>query len=1162
MAIAEITGKPGLDLITGIQSQTSNQALRALSQHVATVVSELPDNHSRKQLLELTALQLFAELDNPFRRLIKTLYIIQSRSHFLRFADTSNEFHNSYTSVLKRQLATLIKKDWLQPDGLLGSRIRQSVKAAFKSNNRNCSYQQIMDSLLASIRPSNQPPDNYPHLIDQMHQEVETRMNQHRELSNLKQQTILGAIYRPACQERLGNEIEHLIGQASRLCQQFLPEEHGSSTIPMSYDTAGTDSDMAMSGQIRCTQVSTLPSKSYLYDQLKALIPLIASWLSQIIDNCLITEEKAAKAGIDRLVQFANSTVYRPGQNEDEILSKIIDLSDHFHCLQKQHRHWQASHEIASTHDQWLEIKNTLKALQHINHLPSPQELQGQINTVIFGPDTPALSREDQALLGTVAALKTRYSEPGLVSRALHHPNIREFNRQPEQLSHRITQRNSLWSDTDRAQHNQYQLLTSTLHHLKTDPLYQTNEPELQKAQKHVLEVHRGHMISLRSTQQHCESHLVHSNTELPDQSLLATLESMAWGHTAKYSGIETKPLSEQQKQQLAGLIESTPAESTLSYGASLFDWIGMGKNRQQHKAAASDPVPMLIDSPMSCEPALKTIENINKENTKQIGQLKQVIDNENKTLAEIEKGHNQRARELQEYKKTLFGLLDDRMHYEIMIDGQAYSYADALIAYKNKDNYCNDDVSSTQRHLNSKLRCARHDHKRKHEIYQNDRQWLDFARECRSHHTNPDILPQVIDLMVLESQVKIDDVENQIVHLQQRIQTAEQTIAENSALVKAEAAKLQASLKPELDAQRKKTRVAQLALFSKAFEHGQYLSEFRAMQRVLCQYLRQDMAAGVVEARIIEDCAAQKKHVPSNYREIIEPPVSGADESHCRWHSMSDLPFQIINVPGAFPLLESLRKEGRIYPEQLLTHDDQGKPSSALVFAAAEGRWRACEALIKCLEETRYLDLDTFNRLLTVSPCDDKRNLLHHLAQQAKPTTLKALLQLLNNVSKKQIFDADYASDCLQNRIALDKEHLLKTLLAQTDYEGHHPTDLLLFNIAKRIREWPDDNDQALTSYANDFLINEAKNMWITVSESMGVEQFCQSVECFMKGIDDLDQLSPAKQQAAEDFLKQLMRIFRVHGPAGLHEQLMAQIRVGQTIGMSDQHAFLSGSV
>lgn len=58
------------------------------------------------------------------------------------------------------------------------------------------------------------------------------------------------------------------------------------------------------------------------------------------------------------------------------------------------------------------------------------------------------------------------------------------------------------------------------------------------------------------------------------------------------------------------------------------------------------------------------------------------------------------------------------------------------------------------------------------------------------------------------------------------------------------------------------------------------------------------------------------------------------------------------------------------------------------------------------------------------------------------------------------------------------------------------------------------------------------------------------------MKGIDDLDQLSPEKQQAAENFLKKLMRIFRVHGPAGLHEQLMAQItRVDHANDITDRY-------
>ena len=204
-----------------------------------------------------------------------------------------------------------------------------------------------------------------------------------------------------------------------------------------------------------------------------------------------------------------------------------------------------------------------------------------------------------------------------------------------------------------------------------------------------------------------------------------------------------------------------------------------------------------------------------------------------------------------------------------------------------------------------------------------------------------------------------------------------------------------------------------------------------------------------------------------------------------------------------------------------------------------------ACETLIKSLNATRFpYSIDFLNRLLTTNPSDDNRNLLHYIAGLAKPETLGALLQLLNNVSKKQDFDPDYPTDNLKNRVALDREYFLKSLLTQEDYEGLHPTDLLLFNIGKKIREWPEGGEQALTSFCNDFLINDAKNMWIVAAESFSTNQLYTSIKCFMKGISDLEQLSPAKREAAETLLKNLMRIFKVHGPDTLHEDLMAQIK------------------
>ena len=497
-------------------------------------------------------------------------------------------------------------------------------------------------------------------------------------------------------------------------------------------------------------------------------------------------------------------------------------------------------------------------------------------------------------------------------------------------------------------------------------------------------------------------------------------------------------------------------------------------------------------------------------------------------------------------------------MHAMIIINGKEYSYADALIGFVNKNNtYTLRDATTAQKWAAEVLHDALGKAHSDAVSYQRDQRWLQIAREVRSRNINPAILPKVIELIMLESQEHIDDIENKIASLQQRIQSVENIIANNSARVQAEVAKLKASLKPELEAQRQQTTEAQQTLFTKAFEHGQQLSEDRAIQRVLCQYLRENRDPANVKANIVGDCEAQKKHIP-NAAEIIEPPWSFTAWSD--WSSPANLIFHIINVPGAFPLLESLHKNGKVSQRQLLRCDAEGKPSSALIFAAAKGRHKACETLIKCLiksqtnstddsdepankknQASEPLRLDSFIQMLTADR--DNRNLLHYVAQLAKPEVWKALLQLITIVSNQQDFDADYPIECLQNQVAEDREHIIKMLLAQTDGEGLHPTDLLLFNVAKRIREWPEDNEQALTSYCNDFLLNDAKTMWKAASSSLSVEQLRRSMECFMKGIDDLDQLSPKKRQAAEIFLSSLMRIFRVHGPAGQHEQMLEQL-------------------
>lgn len=1152
LTLAESTGRPRIDLrtiIASIQDRTLNRSLHPLLQQMATALPTLPSNHDRKQLLELTAFQLFAEInpsDRQFKRLIKMLYIIQSRSKHLRFADDRfGLFANSETNQLKLELGRLIRREWSQPDGLLGSRIRQSVKAAFKNSDKGCSYQQVMDSILQSMRPSDQPSENYSKLIHQTSLEVETAINQQKERVNLQQQLdILSSHHKPTYKAYLGDKIKVLIQSAAELCKQLLQEACVDKAAETLSDIVSPISDTAMSDQANRTRDNTLPPDDYSYDQLKALISLIGAWLNQINDDCLISEKDAIKAGIEILEQFANSTIRVNQnhllQNEDEIVAQIIALCDRFHCLQIEHGQWQLTDEIVSTHNQCVEIKNTLKELEYLYPL-DPSQLQKKIKEEMSGSEIHKFSPKEQQLLDTVSALKTKGTEVEVARKALSHPNINEFHRSPEQLSRRITAMNLIWNDSTQALHQQHQSLERTLTQLKRTPLYL--RPEAQKKLNQIRQRHDREMANLQSIQQKCERHPLRELSYSHEQSLLSIFESMEQNHTAKHSGIEVKPLSEQQKQQLKVAIESAPLSNILSDNASLFDWIGMEKTRQQRKQKGASDFLMSIDRSIMAEPYVELEWKSHAiKNAKDITTLQQKIKAENKILDEMNEAHADRVKSLKKCNEDLFSLLGDKVHAEIVIDDRTYSYVDALIAFKYKNDFWDsNDLNITQTRAAQKLHHATWARNRNQEIKQKDMQWLTFAKECQSCHINPEILPEVIELMELERREQIGDIESRIVDLQQQIQTAEIIIAGNSMLVEAEASELEASLKLKLEAQAQKTKAAEQALFSKAFEHGHQLSESRAMQRVLCQYLRENSDAARVKGNILEDCKVMKKHIPSNYADIIEPPYSNTSGS--KWQLPGNLPFQVINVPGAFPLLESLHKDGRISPWQLLRYDAEGKPSSALIFAAAKGRYRVCEVLVKCLKEQKYLNLDTLNQLLTASPSIDNRNFLHHIAQLTKPALLNDLLQLLNNVSKKQDFDADYPSDCLENRVALDKDYLLKMLLTQADWEGLYPSDLLLFNIAKRIREWPEGKERALTSFCNDFQINEAKSMWIVASESLSVERLGKSIDCFMNGIHDFDLLSPVKRQAAETFLKHLMRIFRVHGPDKQNEQLMARL-------------------
>ena len=108
---------------------------------------------------------------------------------------------------------------------------------------------------------------------------------------------------------------------------------------------------------------------------------------------------------------------------------------------------------------------------------------------------------------------------------------------------------------------------------------------------------------------------------------------------------------------------------------------------------------------------------------------------------------------------------------------------------------YYLNDLTTAHRSAARALNGAQREARNKSESYQRDQQWLQIARECQSHNINPATLPKVIELIELEEQEHIDDIENKIASLQQQIQSVEKTIADNSAQVQAEVAKLEASL-------------------------------------------------------------------------------------------------------------------------------------------------------------------------------------------------------------------------------------------------------------------------------------------------------------------------------------------------------------------------------
>ena len=983
LSLAETTGKPGIHLkkmITRIQEKTPDSGLSSVLEQLAIMLPKQSGNQERRILLELTAFQLFAELnpsERQFQHLMKLLYIIHSRSHHLRFGDDifDEVGDNSDSNKLKLKLGKLFSSEWREPDDLLGNRIRRALKSAIKSSTRGCDYQQVMNALLESMRPSDHASDTYPNLVHEMCLKVEEIMKQRLEVDIIGQRlSILVGHDQPTYQTNLRNGIITLIQSAFELCQQFLPEDISDNVVPMSEDTAHQSSVQANFDKISQSVVAS-SSDSYLYEQLKRLIPLIGNWLNEIRDHGLISEEDAFHAGIDKLVQFSNSLIevcQNPCKlNEDEVLQKIIKLNDKFRQLQIWCSQWQSSHNMASTHNQWLSTRRALEQIRG-EDLPSPDELQQQITNIISGTESLVFSPADQDMLKTVSALRT--TQLPLVQKALDHPEIMTFNHGPEQLTHRLTEMKSVWNDDYRDKVDKHQSLAKTLEQLKTQPLYDAFASWQDVVLAGVRNRHKRTMNDLQTTQAHCDTHPVHQLSYCGDPTLLSTLESMKMSHEAKSADIDTAPLSKQQEQQLRVTLDHKPDTSMLSVQTSLFDLIGLEQSKQERlqlrAKRRAERLEMEMQEPDLKNPKHKTyfetelkkdFPEYEKKNMEGFNWRSKAIEKIQTDLNEMATSHSEKVRQLDQYNKELDTLLGTRKDSQILIDGQEYSYADAFIGLKHKDDYYHVHLSRSQQYAGRTIDLAIWQQDMKKLVHQKESSWLQLARDCHSRGVSPQILPQVVELMELEDLAKNGWVGGQIIDLQRQIRSVNRTIHENSKLIEAEVKRLGTSLKPELEAQAQKTRDAQQTLFSAAFEHGHQLSGVRAMQRLLCQYLHEGKEAASIKADIIRDCEALEKHIPTT-RDCIEPPPQNDGRNNRL--STSNLVFQIINVPGAFPLLQSFHEQGLLAPWQMLSIDAGGKPSSALIFSAAKGRYMACETLIKSLNATRFpYTIDFLNR-------------------------------------------------------------------------------------------------------------------------------------------------------------------------------------------------------
>lgn len=1172
----------------------SSFVFEPLISRLSESIRDLPANHDRRDVIEYVACLLIYEFKAPqcsLKHLVKLIYVIQSRAECLQFGDGCSTGHSSDSSKIKRLLlGQYFLKIWQQPDGCQGQRIRTILKQVFTTVEPR-GYREIIELLLKSMRPPCVDEATYPAVIDSLYCQVENLLRQKNTLNDLSKKRDLkfnvsfevaayGMRIAPSV-ETLANSLNSLLDQVlqntstknKKVAELFNSGESGvaghgghapvspvlfgqQSSKKREFSEAFPDDNVDYQRK-KPTVLSwtehNAESYSYVSKQVTRLAKSFVVWVrgSYKDSGCEISPYLETTLQKIEKILMELSPVCTGSLNESVMLSvtrALVEVGEKFKSTQRLHSGMASSIDLCETYKRFLHIQSMSEMLeQHHEPLPEPEELQQSIEQHITPSNFVPLTSGQQQAIAIIKAFKVPNNR---LLKALLHPEVFICSQRPEYLENRIKECQALYDGFARALCEKYRHLKSK-HNAQLRDEVLTNPGEVKK--KKILDAQEAHakaLASYKTMQRECQLHWLQSQNYQNGFQRFEKLQEIPFIHTVQFSGISPDSLSEHQKTQLSSVFSGFHPTAE-GMGDNIFDLINADSGRKKKT--------LTIQSDKEVEQAeiINSYKFRGKKNADSVSlesyaeAQKEKIRRQSDDVAKLTENYSmmelsdkQEKDKIKDLTISIEKILGEKKDAKIVINGQQYSYLDAFVAFCHVKNdiFCI-HPSAIQREIERSIKSLVYKKASMEKDITRDHEMLMIAKVCKEKGIVPDVLPGICKLMELEFP---DNVEQLISEAEVSIKKNDEQREENLSAINAHMKPIIEQHRKEIDDVKEDAEHSKNELFKMAFESNQCLNELHSLQSMLCDHMLKGGAKIERDDPLISDCLQRLDLKIKNHTDIIDLPTSSKyDESRLAANSLI---FTLLNCKGTHPLLEPLyaRKLIRLHSLFHRTFGPSGNwivKSNALILSAAKGHYQSCGALIGILKKefnsNPAADIDLLQLLLTKCPVADNRNLLHHLAKSAQPEVLEALLELISDTSGRQQYDPDYPLECLQNQVALNKGLLLQELLTQTDCEGLLPSDLLLFNIGRRIREWPQQNEQALNGFYEKFLINEFKSMWKLAAESLTVEQLHKTIECFMKGIQDLSQLPEAKQQVAKEFLQKFIRIFRVHGPGELHDQL-----------------------